>query len=212
MLVLEWKTSNKTIEYRDASDFMENRVNQIIDHRSEELIWFLEHPPIYTAGTSAKKNELLKSQFPIYQTGRGGKFTYHGPGQLIVYLMLNLKKRKMKSVKQYVYKLEQVIIDTLQDIGIIGAHRINNKIGVWIKNNSAVYKKIAAIGIRIKKWITYHGFSLNIEPDLTHYQGIIPCGIKDYGITSISDLGYNSKKNTMIKLLKKHISTIFYFK
>ena len=206
--MVEWKVSKKIVEYQNAIDFMSNRVDSIIDDKSPELVWFLEHPPIYTAGTSSEKHELKKANFPIYYTTRGGKFTYHGPGQLIVYFLLDLKKRAMKDVKKYVYNLEEIIIRTLKDIGV-SSQRIENKIGVWVHVDDT-YKKIAALGIRIKRWVTYHGFSLNINLDLSHYEGIIPCGIGEYGTTSLSQLCFNTDHKIIIKIIQKHTSNIFF--
>lgn len=207
--MIECKISNQLIQYKHSIELMEKKVESIINNNAEELVWFLEHEPIYTAGTSTNDNELLIPKFPLYRSNRGGKITYHGPGQLIVYLLLDLKKRDMKDVKQYVYNLEQIVIDTLQIIEIEGI-RLQNKIGVWVKLGDT-YKKISAIGIRIKKWVTYHGFSLNINPDLDHYDGIIPCGIADYGITSISveKPSYTISRGYIIDLLKQNISKRF---
>lgn len=207
--MVEWKISDKSIQYEEASDFMLQRVHSIINDEATELVWFLEHPEIYTAGTSAKQDELLQSKFPIHYTGRGGKFTYHGPGQLIVYLLLDLKKNKKTDVKLYVRNLEQVIINTLKELKV-SSQRVKNQIGVWIYYDHSGYKKIAAIGIRIKKWVTFHGFSININPNLSHYNGIIPCGIKEHGVTSLFQLGLNVEKQKVINIIQRYItSTLF---
>lgn len=180
--------SKNLVDYKYALDFMKNRVNDIIDKKANETIWFLEHNHLYTAGRSANNSELLTKSIPIFYTDRGGKFTYHGPGQRVIYVMLNLKNLfdGKPDIKIFVKMLEKWIITTLAELSITGETR-KDRIGVWVRNNNTE-KKIAAIGIKVRKWITFHGIAININPDLRFYDGIIPCGIKDYGITSVSKL------------------------
>jgi len=204
---IEYKTSEEIVDYDEAVAAMETRVAEIYEGNQRELFWFLEHSPLYTAGTSSQEKDLLDpTRFPVHRAGRGGQYTYHGPGQRIVYTMLNLKKRGA-DVRQFVYDLEAVIIDTLGEFSIIGERR-KGRIGIWVKNNE-VERKIAAIGIRIRHWVTYHGLSININPDLEHFSGIIPCGISDYGVTSLQDLGINCSVIEVDKVLKKNLSRTF---
>lgn len=154
-----------------------------------ELIWLLEHPPLYTAGTSADPAELLSSQFPVYDIGRGGRYTYHGPGQRVGYLMLDLNKRG-RDVRNFVHSLEGWLIDTLADLGVT-AWRAEGRVGIWTENRTGQEAKIGAIGIRVRKWVTMHGFAINVAPDLAHFGGIVPCGIAEYPVTSLQDLGLN---------------------
>ena len=208
---MEWKFSQKPILYSDAIMQMEKRVNDIINDYADELIWFLEHPSVITGGTSAKADDLLnKDLFPVHMTGRGGQYTYHGPGQQVVYLMLNLEKRKMMDIKKYVLMLENWIISCLKKFSIEGYIR-KGRIGVWVPTSKTQEDKIAAIGVRVKKWVTYHGIALNICPDLSHFNVINPCGIQNtqtqtYGVTSLKALGKNIStkevQKTMIKELK----------
>lgn len=184
---IEWKISEGLIEYPDALAFMEQRVQDIHMGRADELVWFLQHPSLYTAGTSAKDDELLDSlDFPVHKVGRGGRFTYHGPGQLVVYVMLDLKQRQ-KDIHAYIKTLEQWIIDCLSEYGI-KAERREGRIGLWVTTNGRE-EKIAAIGVRVTKWITWHGFSINVHPNLDHFKGIIPCGLSKFGVTSMQKLG-----------------------
>jgi len=182
---IEWEISKNLIEYDFAISKMEKRVLEIKKKSAKELVWLLEHKSIYTAGTSAKKEDLKNDEVEVRFTGRGGQWTWHGPGQRVVYLMLNLKHRK-QDVKAYVNALEELIIMTLRDFSIKGK-RIENKPGVWVKNKNNNVEKIAAIGIRVKKWVAFHGFSLNLNVNKEDYSGIIPCGIQDKGIANISD-------------------------
>ncbi len=184
---MEWKTSKEPVEYEDVLKQMEARVAAIHAGQAEELVWLLEHPPLYTAGTSAKESDLLDPRFPVYETGRGGQYTYHGPGQRVTYVMLDLKKHQQHpDIKQYIYNLEAWIIRSLAAFDIQGERR-EGRIGIWV-NGSEGEKKIAAIGVRIRHWITFHGISLNVSPDLSHYDGIVPCGISDAGVTSMAEL------------------------
>ncbi len=183
------------VNYPDALGFMEQRVDDILSGKKEELIWLLEHPPIYTAGTTAQNHDLINQlNLPVFRTGRGGQYTYHGPGQRVIYIMLNLNTRG-KSIRAFVNKLQDWIIITLKDYDVIGSVR-RGRIGIWIdpKENTSLgplreEKKIAALGIRIRKWVSFHGVAINIKPDLTHFQGIVPCGIREFGVTSLSELG-----------------------
>lgn len=205
---IEWKTSNHPVNYIDALKLMEQRIEQINKKESSEMIWFLEHPSIYTAGTSSDKKELINSSLiPVYSTGRGGKYTYHGPGQRIIYLMLDLK-RYGSDIRQYVANIENWIIAVLKEIGI-DAEQKEGKIGVWTKSKIGEELKIAAIGIRVRKWITYHGVAINVFPNLDYYKGIIPCGIKEFGVTSIKELGYNISYEELDYLLKSKFSDYF---
>ena len=181
---LEIKISNKPVNYQDAIKFLEERVIKIRNKESSNLLWILEHPNLYSAGTSAKKTDLLnKNKFPIYKTNRGGQWTFHGEGQKIVYFVIDLTSEK--NIKNFVRKIEKWIIKVLKNYKIQSSNDPNN-IGIWVKNNNNL-EKIAAIGIRVKKWIAFHGFSLNINVNKKNYNGIIPCGINDKGISNMSD-------------------------
>lgn len=184
--------------------FMTARVEGIIEVTEDECVWFLEHEACYTGGTSAKASDLLSPQFPVYDTGRGGEYTYHGPGQQIVYLMLDLKKQQQApDLRRFVYDLEQVIIDTLADFDVIGERR-TGRVGVWVVLPDGREEKIAAIGVRVRKWVTSHGLSLNINPDLSHYSGIVPCGIAEHGVTSLAKLGKTGDvRRALLQNIKK---------
>jgi lipoyl(octanoyl) transferase len=184
---LEWKVSDRVVPYPEAVAFMEQRAGEIAQGRASDLVWLLEHPPIYTAGTSAKDSDLLDARFPVYRTGRGGQFTYHGPGQRVGYVMLDLKQRT-PDVRKYVHDLEAWLIHTLAQFNIRGERR-EGRVGIWVDRGSGREDKIAAIGVRVRRWVTFHGVSLNVEPDLTHFDGIVPCGIRQHGVTSLHDLG-----------------------
>lgn len=184
---LEIHLAQKPVPYEQAVADMEARVGAIRADSAPEQLWFLEHPPIYTAGTSAKEADLLEARFPVYETGRGGQFTYHGPGQRVVYAMLDLKARAM-DVRQYVAALEAWIIAALAEFGVKGEVR-EGRVGVWVARGAGREDKIAAIGVRVRKWVTYHGIAINVDPDLGHYAGIVPCGIAGHGVTSLTDLG-----------------------
>ncbi len=185
---VEWRISSNLVDYDYALTEMEKRVSAIQLGEQGELIWLLEHPPLYTAGTSANVSDLTDPErFPVYNAGRGGQYTYHGPGQRVVYFMLDLNKRG-KDVRKFVTNLEQIIIETLASFQIRGERR-NDRVGVWVDRGMGREEKIAAIGIRIKKWVTYHGIAINVDPDLSHFTGIVPCGIAQHGVTSITALG-----------------------
>ena len=166
---------------------MEERVAAIHARTGDEMIWLLEHPPLYTAGTSAKAGDLLDTSFPVFQTGRGGQYTYHGPGQRVGYVMMNLRKRQQQpDIKQYVWQLEEWIISSLSHFGVTGERR-EGRVGIWV-DEGVRESKIAAIGVRVRHWVTYHGIAVNVDPDLSHYAGIVPCGIKEHGVTSLRQL------------------------
>lgn len=185
---IEWRISDELVEYEDARTFMEERVAQIVDGKAPETVWLLEHPPLYTAGTSADPLELVdKEKFPVFDAGRGGRYTYHGPGQRIAYVMLDLRRRG-KDVRAHVRNLEAWVIATLGRFNIHGERR-EGRVGIWVDQGGGQEDKIGAIGVRVRHWVTFHGISLNVEPDLSHYDGIVPCGIADQGVTSLIDLG-----------------------
>ncbi len=204
---IEWKTSESLIGYSEAIAFMEQRVAEIHAGEAPETVWFLEHPPLYTAGTSAKAGDLLDPRFPVHQTGRGGEYTYHGPGQRIGYVMLDLRTRG-QDVRGYVTKLEEWLIQTLSAFGLKGTRK-EGRIGVWITHPDGREEKIAALGVRVRKWITFHGISLNVDPDLSHYSGIVPCGIVKHGVTSLRALGINASMEDLDKVLKKTFGEVF---
>jgi lipoyl(octanoyl) transferase len=199
-LKVDIKISKDLVDYHVAVAFMEKRVEQIISGHENELIWFLEHPSLYTKGTSAKEADLLNPDlFPVYEANRGGQFTYHGPGQRIIYVMLNLKNHA-QDVRRFVQFLENWVIQSLQKISI-DAFIVPNRIGVWVKTKEGKEAKIAAIGIRLRKWVSYHGIAININPNLEHFNAIVPCGIKDYGVTSLVSLGNNCSIQGIDKIM-----------
>lgn len=205
---IEWKFSTGLTQYEDAMHFMENRVAEIKNGTASELVWFVEHPPLYTAGTSSKETDLLTpKRFPVYDAGRGGQYTYHGPGQRVVYVMLDLNKRG-KDVRQYVANLESWIIKTLLEFNVIGEKR-DGRIGVWVRREGGREDKIAAIGVRVRKWVTFHGICINVEPDLSHYSGIVPCGISEHGVTSLVDLGLPVNMDDLDAALQRTWNDIF---
>ncbi len=186
----EWRISAKPVDYETAVAEMESRVTAIRDNGAPELIWLLEHPPLYTAGTSAKPADLLNAGgLPVYQTGRGGQYTWHGPGQRVAYVMLDLRRRG-GDVRAYVQGLEDWVIRALDQFNVKGERR-EGRVGIWVDRGAGREDKIAAIGVRVRRWVTYHGIAINVEPDLSHYEGIVPCGIADekLGVTSLVDLG-----------------------
>lgn len=185
---IEWRVSDQLVPYEQALAFMEERVAAIRAGQAPECVWLLEHPPLYTAGTSAKPEDLLwHDRFPVYHTGRGGQFTYHGPGQRVAYVMLDLKRRGA-DVRAYVHNLEEWLIRTLERFTVKGERR-DGRVGIWVQRGGGREDKVAAIGVRVRQWVTFHGVALNIDPDLSHFQGIVPCGISQYGVTSLWDLG-----------------------
>jgi lipoyl(octanoyl) transferase len=184
---IEWDVAHGLFAYPDALARMEARQVAIREAGARELIWLLEHPPLYTGGTSADPAELLSAQFPVYDTGRGGRYTYHGPGQRVGYVMLDLAAR-CKDVRCYVHSLEGWVINALGRFDV-EARRAEGRIGIWCDNRDGQEAKIGAIGVRIRKWVTSHGFAVNVAPDLSHFSGIVPCGIAEYPVTSLADLG-----------------------
>jgi len=242
--VMEWKISDGLVNYPEAVEIMEQRAADIAAGHAPEMVWLLEHPPLYTSGTSANAGDLLEARFPVYESGRGGQFTYHGPGQRIGYVMLDLKKREAMDVRAYVQKLEQWIIGTLAQFGVKSFTR-DGRIGVWtlapsplvgegwgggaLSKNSMLEPvesyppsrlppqggkekkeaKIAALGIRLRKWVSFHGVSLNVNPDLSHYSGIVPCGINEFGVTSLAALGVKVSVKEVDAALKKEFERIF---
>ena len=204
---IDIKISNHNIEYIDALNFMEKKVDKIISNEENEMLWFLNHNHIYTCGTSANKNEILfKTNTPIFQTNRGGKTTYHGPGQRIVYIMINLNKRK-KDIRKFVNIIENSVISLLNEFDI-EATTFPERVGIWVikyqGNKLSKEKKIGAIGLRIRKWITYHGLSFNINPDLKYYENITACGLKNYSSTSLKNLNINLSDKEFDKIFKKY--------
>ena len=189
---IEWRIADALVPYETALAAMDERVEAILSGGASEMVWLVEHPPLYTAGTSAKPDELIEARFPVHQVGRGGQFTYHGPGQRVAYTMLDLNRRK-PDVRAYVGTLEEWIIRTLALFNVRGERR-EDRIGVWVRRpdkGEGFEDKIAAIGIRVRRWVTLHGIAINVEPELSHFAGIVPCGVAEqrYGVTSLADLG-----------------------
>ena len=185
---------------------MEKHVGQMIEGQVGDCLWFLEHPPTYTLGTGAQASDVVGHEdIPILKTTRGGRSTYHGPGQRVVYIMLDLNKRK-KDIRRFVWALEEWLIITLKDLGIESSRR-EGRVGIWVET-SAGDQKIAAVGLRVRKWCTFHGISLNVNPDLSHYDGIVPCGLKEYGVTSLKALGVNIPYQDLDQLLKDNVERV----
>ncbi len=186
---VEWRIDPEPVGYAEAVATMEERVSRIRAGQAPELVWLLEHPPLYTAGTSARDEDLLQPErFPVHHTGRGGQYTYHGPGQRVAYVMLDLTRRG-RDVRRFVQQLEEWIIRTLASFNVTGERR-EGRVGIWVARGEAGREdKIAAIGVRLRHWVSYHGIAINVEPDLSHFEGIVPCGIEGHGVTSLVDLG-----------------------
>ena len=207
---IEWRISDTPVDYRDAVVDMEARVAAIRAGEQPETVWLLEHPPLYTAGTSADESDLLDPErFPVHRTGRGGQFTYHGPGQRVAYVMLDLKRRG-GDVRAYVRDLEQWMIETLASFNVTGERR-EGRVGIWVDRGGGREDKIAAIGVRVRRWVSYHGVAINLEPDLSHFDGIVPCGIsgQDYGVTSLIDLGIPATMAELDSALRVGFRTVF---
>lgn len=205
---LEWRISDSLVDYQSAVDEMEERVRKIRAGEAGELVWLLEHPPLYTAGTSAKIEDLVDpDRFPVYNAGRGGEYTYHGPGQRVGYFLLDLKKRG-RDVRQFVFSLEEVIIQSLAAFNI-RAERRHGRVGVWVTREDGREEKVAAIGVRVRQWVTYHGIAINVEPDLSHFEGIVPCGIAEHGVTSFADLGLPVTMDDLDVVLRQVFDEIF---
>ncbi len=212
--MIEWKHDKNLVDYKIAEDMMSKRVEDIISNQKTELIWFLEHDSLFTLGTSAKMSDFKNHvNIPMHQTKRGGQATYHGPGQRIVYLMLDLRNGN-KDIKKLVWNIEEWLILVLKDLGILG-YRIPGMVGVWVKAPGCVNvdgtrdKKIAALGLRVKKWVTFHGLALNVNPNLNFFNNINPCGISGKGVTSLHELGVKIKTADVDKIFKQTFSKIF---
>jgi lipoyl(octanoyl) transferase len=209
---VEWRIEDSRVPYPDAVAAMEARAAAIAEGHAPELVWLLEHPPLYTSGTSGQAGDLLEPRFPLYATGRGGQLTYHGPGQRVAYAMLDLKRRR-PDVRAYVAALEQWIIATLDAFNIRGERR-EDRVGVWVKRpdkGPGNEDKIAAIGVRLKRWVSLHGIAINVEPELSHFKAIVPCGISDprYGVTSLVDLGLPVTMTDVDVALRRAFEEIF---
>lgn len=208
---VEWALSSGYVDYAAAEAAMEARVAAIAAGEAEELVWLLEHPPLYTAGVSARDDDLLApDRFPVHRTGRGGQFTYHGPGQRVAYVMLDLNRRG-KDVRGFVHGLEDWIIGALDRFGVAAGMR-EGRVGVWVERKGAGWSredKIAAIGVKVRKWVSFHGISLNVEPDLDHFGGIVPCGITEHGVTSLVDLGVLATMDEADDALKSSFQRVF---
>lgn len=214
---VEWRVSDDLVPYDTAVAFMEARAAAIASGEARECVWLLEHPPIYTGGSSAKEQDLLEARFPVYRTGRGGQFTYHGPKQRVAYVMLDLTRRQ-RDVRAFVCALESWIIATLADFGVTGERRAG-RVGVWVerpekakgRGGEMAEDKIAAIGVRLRQWVSFHGVALNVAPDLTHFSGIAPCGVRDahLGVTSLADLGVAADMPAVDAALRRNFELIF---
>lgn len=201
---IEWRISEKPVPYEEALAFMEQRAAEIRSGARGECVWLLEHPPLFTAGTSADPAELLNPDgFPVYEAGRGGRYTYHGPGQRIAYVMLDLEKRG-KDIRRFVHALERWMIGALAGLGV-AAHRAPGRIGIWVGEGSDE-AKIGALGVRVKRWVTLHGFAINVDPELSHFGGIVPCGISEFGVTSLAKLGKQMPLKRVDAALKRNFA------
>lgn len=203
---VRWDISDEPVAFPDAIEQMENQVGAIRSGDAPERVWLLEHSPVYTSGTSSKATDLLNPRFPVYQTGRGGQYTYHGPGQRIAYVMLDIRKRG-DDVRAFVAALESWIINTLAEFGVVGERR-EDRVGVWVADGDGE-NKIAALGIRIRHGVTFHGISINVAPDLSHYDGIVACGVRDHGVTSLQKLGVKASMQDVDHALRKAFQPIF---
>ncbi len=208
---VEWAVSARPVAYPEAVAAMEARAAAIADGQATELVWLLEHPPLYTAGVSARDGDLLEpGRFPVHRTGRGGQFTYHGPGQRVAYVMLDLNRRG-RDVRAFVRGLEQWIIGALGEFGVPADVR-EGRVGVWVERKGAGWSredKIAAIGVKVRRWVSFHGISLNVEPDLSHFGGIVPCGIQEHGVTSLVDLGVPATMDEADEALRASFRRVF---
>ncbi|MEQ1753808.1 MAG: lipoyl(octanoyl) transferase LipB [Micropepsaceae bacterium] len=205
---MAWRISAAPVPYPRAVQFMERRTEEVHSGRKAQLVWLLEHPPLYTAGTSAKPEDLLApSRFPVYPTGRGGQFTYHGPGQRVGYVMMDLRNRN-NDVRRFVRDLEEWLIRSIQHFNIRGERR-EGRVGIWVARRGGREDKIAALGIRVRKGISFHGVSLNVEPDLEHFSGIVPCGISQHGVTSLADLGITATMHDVDLAMRQSFESVF---
>jgi lipoyl(octanoyl) transferase len=212
LAAVEWRVSDALVPYEAALALMEQRAAAIAEGRAGELVWLLEHPPLYTAGTSARGQDLIEARFPVHATGRGGQFTYHGPGQRVAYVMIDLKRRA-PDVRRFVATLEEWLIRTLAAFNVRGERR-EDRVGVWVarpQRGTGHEDKIAAIGIRLKRWVSLHGISLNVDPDLSHFAGIVPCGVADarFGVTSLTDLGHLVTMPAVDMALRREFEGLF---
>ncbi|MGB0928033.1 MAG: lipoyl(octanoyl) transferase LipB [Pikeienuella sp.] len=214
--MVEWRITDTPVDYNEALAWQEARVADIRAGRSPECVWLLEHPPVITAGTSAKRDDLLSpDRFPVHYTGRGGEFTYHGPGQRTAYALMDVGARG-RDVRKYVWMLEEWVIRTIAEFGVKGERR-DGRVGVWVvrpdrprrPDGGMAEDKIAAIGVRLRKWVAFHGIALNVEPDLSHYGAIVPCGIRDFGVTSLVDLGIPVTLRDVDIALKQTFADLF---
>ncbi|MEZ0259893.1 MAG: lipoyl(octanoyl) transferase LipB [Alphaproteobacteria bacterium] len=208
----DWHVEDRPVAYERALAFMEAKVGMIRDKGDNDYVWLLEHPPVYTSGTSADPKDLINARFPVHAAGRGGQYTYHGPGQRVAYVMLDLQKRE-PDLKKYINALEEWAIETLKAFEVKGERR-EGRVGIWVDmkdygRKKGAEAKIGAIGVRVKKWVTYHGLSLNVSPDLSHYNGIVPCGLSQYGVTSLADLGIKTTTAEVDRALKTSWEKIF---
>lgn len=213
---VEWRIETGLTLYPDALDFMERRAAEIREGKAGEMVWLVEHPPLYTAGTSARPHDLIDAnRFPVFAAGRGGEYTYHGPGQRVAYVMLDLKRRR-EDVRAFVAALEEWIIGALARFNVRGERR-EDRVGVWVirpdrpplPNGAVAEDKIAAIGIRLRRWVSFHGIAINVEPELSHFSGIVPCGITGYGVTSLVDLGLPVTMTDLDLALKGSFNDVF---
>ncbi len=205
---IEWRISDQPVDYPDALALMEERVAAIRSGQAGELVWLLEHPPLYTAGTSARSTDLLTpARFPVFTAGRGGQYTYHGPGQRVAYVMLDLQRRG-PDLRAYIWRLEEWLIRTLEQFGVRGERRAG-RVGIWVIEPDGTEAKIAAIGVRIRRWVSYHGVAINLEPELEHFDGIVPCGIREFGVTSLAGLGRTTTMAELDRALRATFETVF---
>ena len=206
--MVDWITSNELVDLADAVTEMERRVAQIASDKEDEAVWLLEHPPLITLGTSGKESDVLESStVPVFRVSRGGQVTFHGPGQRVAYLMLNLARRG-RDVRRFVHSIERWIVLTLSEYGIRAETRCD-RIGVWVPGPDGREEKIAAIGIRLRRWVSFHGVSINVAPDLRHYASIVPCGVRDHGITSMAELGVSISMDELDSTLKEKFLHVF---
>ena len=204
----EWVVAGAPVPYPDAVAAMETRAAAVARGEAAERVWLLEHPPLYTAGTSAKPSDLVEpDRFPVFQSGRGGQYTYHGPGQRVAYLMYDLRERG-RDVRCFVSGVEQVLIDALARFGVEAGRR-EGRVGVWVSRADGSEAKIGAIGVRVRRWVTFHGLSLNVDPDLSHFGGIVPCGLREYGVTSLREMGVDAGMEAVDAALKDAVDSVF---
>ena len=205
---IEWRTATGLVPYPEALATMEARVAAIRDQGAPELVWLVEHPPLYTAGTSADPRELVDPErFPVFAAGRGGRYTYHGPGQRTAYVMLDLKRRG-GDIRRYVSQLEEWVIRSLASFGVRGERR-EGRVGIWVADGRGGEAKIAALGVRVRRWVSYHGVAINVRPALAHFQGIVPCGISEHGVTSLEALGVTADMPALDVALRASFGTVF---